>query len=116
MNDCLWLKGPEMGRKKFVVRHVTDKQINFLPGEFFPHSESLSQRANGGKCLYSEFVVPLSAKEIVNHSNRMPPRRQVQCRWPTTVAISTQNADVHLILHKSHLKHLCCDSFSARTP
>src|SRR5215471_9521401 len=115
MNDCLWLKRSEMGRKKFVVRHVTDKQINLLAGELFPDSESFAERTDRGKRLYSEFVVPLSAEEIVNNRNRVTPRRQVQCRWPTTVAIAAQNADVHLILRKSHLTHVMLGQLSAKT-
>ena len=100
MHDRFRLKGLQVGREKFVIGYIADKQLNLLGGKSVPDSEAVGQRLNRGQGLHAQFVVPLPAKKIVDNRNRVPSRGQVQRSCPTTVAISTQHADLHCSLRE----------------
>src|SRR4051794_19323951 len=96
MDNCFRLNIPDDGGEKFVVSHIAGEKVNRIASNFPPGPQPLGQWTDGRKCMYSELVIPLAAREVVGNGDRVSFPRQVKRCGPATVAISAQNRDLQL--------------------
>ena len=75
-------------RQKLVVRNVADKRLDLLARELLPDGKPLGERADRGQGLRPEFVVPLTAGEVIDDRDRVSLVGQIQRRRPSAVAVA----------------------------
>ena len=95
MNHRIRLEILDHTGQEIIVVHIANKQLDRFSGEFLPHTQPVCQRLDRRQALRAHLEVPLPANEIIDDSHRVSLPGQVERRGPTTITVTTQNADFH---------------------
>lgn len=81
-------------RKSVVVfGNVNVYEIYSLAGELVPSCQSLLWVADGCEGVAAQFQIDFSPRKIVHYRDIVTGIGQVQCCWPSTEAVTTENQD-----------------------
>src|SRR5579885_3139768 len=96
VHDGLGLKAFHGRREEVVIRNVADVEINDFARNSLPSLQPFGKRTNRRERLGAQFMVPLSAQEVVHDCNRVAFSRKVERCGPTAVSVAAQNGNLHV--------------------
>src|ERR1700751_4848563 len=107
MNYRIRFKCLHRGRKKVVVGPGAHGHLNRVPRQLLPHLQPFGKRTDRGEGLRAEFMVPLTAEEVVNDCDGVPLAREIQSRSPTAIPVAPKNCNPHILFSSSAFEAFC---------